>query len=130
MPTEPTLTLTLPAPPSLNSLWRVVNGRPMLSKPYRLWRARALHVIRGVPGVEPFEGSVRLDIVLRRRTRARFDLDNVPKAVCDALEHGGVLFDDADVDRLTVSRGETVTRAECLPGFPAGLVVVSVGLLS
>jgi len=47
----------------------------------------------------------------------RRDLDNLQKALCDALQHAGVYADDSQIDRLDVQRG---------PVVPGGKVIVQV----
>lgn len=95
--------LPLPWPPSVNHYWRHARGRHYIGeegKRYRelvAWTARA-------HGVPRREGPVA--VVLRcyppdRRIR---DLDNLPKALIDALTHGGAWTDDSQISVLIVSR--------------------------
>jgi crossover junction endodeoxyribonuclease RusA len=46
--------------------------------------------------------------------RRRRDLDNVQKALLDALEHGGVYRDDAQIDLLVVERGPVTPGGKSL----------------
>lgn len=36
--------------------------------------------------------------------RRRRDIDNIPKALLDSLEHAGVFVNDSQIDRLLVTR--------------------------
>jgi crossover junction endodeoxyribonuclease RusA len=111
-------TIRLPYPPSVNNYWasRVV-ARPG-RKPF-------VHTFLGGAG-KRFRVDVRAAVLERFghlvRTRARVavrlevhppdrrlrDLDNVLKAVLDALTHAGVWADDGQIDRLEVVRREPV----------------------
>lgn len=68
----------------------------------------------------PLPGRLRVRIKVCPPDRRRRDLDNVQKALLDALEHGGVYADDGQIDRIEVERG---------PVTPGGCVVVEVGLI-
>lgn len=99
------ITLTLPYPPSANLIWRTVqlkgwkHPRTILSKEGREYRKQvAKHV--AVAG-RPCLGTARLqaDYQAYRPDRRRRDLDNIRKAVNDALEAAGVIDDDEQIDR-------------------------------
>lgn len=49
-------------------------------------------------------GRVRLTIDVYPPTRWGQDLDNIPKAICDALQHAGILVNDQQIDQLLVYR--------------------------
>lgn len=83
----------LPFPPSLNRLWRTVNGRPILSKPYRAWKLQAgLHL--NTQFKRPIAGRFSLSIVADRPDNRRRDIDNIPKAALDILTAHRVIEDD------------------------------------
>lgn len=93
--------LLLPYPPSVNTYWRNWNGRMVLSAKGREYRNAVPVVKRGL-GVE----RCRVTLDVRPPDRRRRDLDNVCKAVLDALGHANVYDDDSQIDELTVVRGE------------------------
>jgi crossover junction endodeoxyribonuclease RusA len=65
--------LALPFPPSTNRLWRVVEGRAILSKAYREWIAEAgLELMRQRP--KRYDGPVALSIELGPPDKRRRDL--------------------------------------------------------
>jgi Holliday junction resolvase RusA-like endonuclease len=65
------------------------------------------------------EARLRIDIECRMPDRRRRDVDNVPKAVLDALTHAGFWSDDSQIDDMRVWRSELME----------GIVVVSVEVL-
>lgn len=105
--TQTDVSLELPYPPSVNTYWRhVVIGRAARTLISRRGREYRTAVQRAVLAQRAPKASgrlaVRIDVYppdLRQR-----DLDNIPKAVLDALTHAGIWQDDSQIDRLTVTR--------------------------
>lgn len=100
----------LPWPPSVNTYWRhtLVKGRPrvLISKKGRDYRSAVLSAI----GLKHKKIGGRVSVWIGANApdnRAR-DLDNLPKAILDALTHAGVWGDDEQIDQLTIVRGEVV----------------------
>lgn len=90
---------TLPYPPSANVLWRNVNGRMVLSREGRQYKARVRDLL---PGVRPLTCDVAVRIDVYRPIRSG-DLDNRLKAVLDAVR--GLLFvDDRQVVEIHARR--------------------------
>jgi len=118
------LDLWLPYPPSANLIWRAVPKRGvLLSKVGRQYRKRALDAISsslsielGYDYTEPiFHADTRLAVVLEAfppDRRARRDIDNIPKAIHDALTIAQVWDDDSQVDWLTIRRREVVRSSD------------------
>lgn len=103
--------LTLPWPPSVNSMWRTprsgpLAGRTLLSEEGRRYRKEvdAAVLRQGRPAIGT--ARVAIDIEVRMPDRRRRDLDNLPKAVLDALTHAAVWEDDSQIDDLRVWRSE------------------------
>lgn len=99
------ITVTIPYPPSLNTYWRNVGGRTLLSKKGRLYKTA---VNRAVSWAKANKGlSCRLDvsIMLYPTDRRKRDIDNSCKAILDGLQSAGVYVDDSQIDRLLVERG-------------------------
>ena len=93
-----TLKLELPWPPSVNRYWRHNRGRTHISAEGRRYRADVAAIIMaGMHQGLPFEGSVRLVGVMHPPDRRRRDLDNLLKAIFDALEFACVVKDDSQV---------------------------------
>jgi len=116
------LVLHLPWPPSVNSYWRSPNkgplaGRTLISEKGRAYRndvksaVFALLVDPQTLAVAPSWHAlkqVRLSVALYAHPpdKRRRDLDNLPKAVLDALTHAGVWADDEQIDMLSIQRCE------------------------
>ena len=114
------VTFSLPWPPTVNSYWRrvMINGKPrtLISKAGREYRKSVVSVLR-FPNLISLSGAVRegrlavhIDAFPPDR-RAR-DLDNLPKAVLDAITHAGVWGDDGQVDDLRIVRQKVVKGGE------------------
>lgn len=85
------LTLTEP-PPSVNAMWRSVNGRTILSEKGRNWQALAAYELNGKSGIGDTPGPYRIDILLPGRLKG--DIDNYSKGILDALHRAGKTPDD------------------------------------
>lgn len=96
----------LPWPPSVNTYWRhtVINRRPrvLISKKGREYRKAVLSSI-GLKH-KKIHGRVSVWIGANAPDRRPRDLDNLPKAILDALTHAGVWGDDEQIDQLTIVR--------------------------
>jgi crossover junction endodeoxyribonuclease RusA len=95
--------LTLPYPPSVNRIYRAINGRQILSRVGRAYKAR-VEYLRWENRYVPFDGQVRVTLGVYRPAK-RGDLDNTMKATLDALK--GVAFrDDKQVCHINAERFE------------------------
>jgi Holliday junction resolvase RusA-like endonuclease len=104
----------LPHPPSINHYWRRVGRRTLISREGRRFRQRV--AILAALAVEPLSGPLEVEVDVSPPDNRRRDLDNVQKALLDALQHGGAYADDSQIVRLTITRqppvegGRTVVR--------------------
>lgn len=102
-----TSALTLPYPPSLNRYWRSVPGMsPKISAEGRAYRRDVIEILSKGPGVRFGSDRLAVAILTHAPDRRRRDLDNIPKALLDALEHAGIYEDDGQIDDLRITRGE------------------------
>ncbi|MBU6288863.1 MAG: RusA family crossover junction endodeoxyribonuclease [Chloroflexi bacterium] len=92
----------LPYPPSVNHMYRRAGNRVVLSPEVRAWRDKAHWYLRLAGIVAPLEGPVAVTVIAYR-PRRRGDIDNLAKAVLDAL-NGFAFGDDGQVVLLTMSR--------------------------
>lgn len=109
------ITLLLPYPPTLNSIWRATvtrcrctpraQVRVLLSARGRQYRRATIqaHADQGAPRV-PAGTRLALTIHVHGPDRRMRDLSNIPKAVEDALTHAGLWADDSLIDELHLYR--------------------------
>jgi hypothetical protein len=64
--------------------------------------------ILAASGVRPIEGDLDVEVVVFPPDGRRRDVDNVQKALLDALEHGGVYADDNQIVKLAIEKGPVV----------------------
>ena len=111
------VTFSLPWPPTVNSYWRRVTiyGKPrtLISKAGREYRKSAVSLLRliALSGAVR-EGRLAVHIAAFPPDRRARDLDNLPKAVLDAITHAGVWGDDGQVDDLRIVRQKVVKGGE------------------
>lgn len=98
--------LTLPWPPSVNHYWRFVPGKasPMISREGRAYRATVRRIVLEQGGERLHPGRHAVSVTAFPPDRRRRDLDNLLKALLDALAHAGVYADDESIDLLMVRR--------------------------
>lgn len=111
------VTLRLPYPPSVNRMWRSVNGRNILSREARAYKQLAAFEAMQ-QGASPLDGPVSLDVTVFRPQR-RGDLDNALKGLLDAAR--GILFhDDAQVVEISAKRRDAADF-----GGKAGAIILA-----
>lgn len=106
--------IELPWPPSLNHYYRHVGNKVLISKEGREYRERICWILRD-RHVEKMAGKLKLKIEFYPPDARRRDLDNVLKAMLDALQHGGLYADDSQIKKL---------HLEMLDAIPNGGMVV------
>ena len=95
---------TLPWPPTVNHYWaRGRGGRMFIGDRGRSFRSNvAIYLMRKHSPTL----SGRLSIVIKAYPpdRRKRDIDNIYKALLDALQHGGLYGDDNQIDHLEITR--------------------------
>jgi crossover junction endodeoxyribonuclease RusA len=102
-----TQTFELPFPPSVNHYWRRVGPRTLISRGGRRYRDAVARVL-AARGAASLAGRLSVHVIACPPDRRRRDLDNLQKALLDAMQHGGAYMDDSQIDRLEVERGPVV----------------------
>ena len=95
--------LDLPFPPSVNTYWRHVGSRVLVSKKGRDYRAEATSLLNR-KRITMHEGDLIVDVRLVPPDRRRRDVDNSLKALLDSMQSGGAYLDDSQIVRLTVEK--------------------------
>ena len=95
-----TQTFTITPPPSANKLWKPVGYKLVKTDAYKRWSRKAGWEVKlGRNGHETLTGPVAVSISLRR-PRSNADLDNRVKPVVDALQAGGAIANDKQVETI------------------------------
>jgi len=90
--------LTLGYPPTVNTYYRNVNGRMLLSKVGRVYKMQAAEIaaLEGVLNLG-YEGPVEVWIAASPPDARKRDLDNILKPIMDCLQYTGIIVDDSQV---------------------------------
>lgn len=107
------LEVQLPYPPSINHYWRRVGAKTLISREGRRFRQRVVAILAS-RRVQPLTGSLAVDVEVFPPDNRRRDIDNVQKALLDALQHGGAYEDDSQIVRLAISKGPPVEGGQSL----------------
>ena len=99
-------TIVLPWPPSVNSCWRTVNGRTMVSKKGRIYKQAATRAVLAAGAYKHLPGRLRVKLTAYPPDRRRRDIDNLTKLALDSMQVAGVYLDDSQIDELTIIRAE------------------------
>lgn len=101
--------LELPYPPSVNHYWLRRGRRTFVSPRGRRFRHAVVSELLSL-GCKPIRGKVEIWISVYPPDRRRRDLDNILKALLDALEHGGAYRDDSQIVELHVERDSSIFK--------------------
>jgi crossover junction endodeoxyribonuclease RusA len=107
--------IELPFPPSVNHYYRRVGLRTLISRKGRAFRSTVCARLATL-GVRRLAGPLHIQIEIYPPDRRRRDLDNVQKALLDALQHGGLYDDDSQIVKLDIEKrgcvagGRTIVR--------------------
>jgi Holliday junction resolvase RusA-like endonuclease len=111
------ITLTLPWPPTVNTYWRHVGGRVLVSSAGRAYREEVAWLARTARANLGLEGPLKMEAVFHPPDRRRRDIDNLCKALLDAMQTGGVYRDDSQIIDLHLKLADVV---------PSGRVKVAI----
>ena len=104
----------LPYPPTINHYYvnRRDGGRA-IGKAGKRYRVEVVRILKAAL-VEEHTDNVQLEILVYPPDRRKRDLDNILKALLDALQHGGAIKDDSQVSTLYIKREEMVKVGEVI----------------
>ena len=100
--------MVLPWPPTVNTYWRSVGGRVLISRDGREYR-KAIAELAAAEAWPKF-GNARLSVAIEAwmPDKRRRDLDNLLKSLLDSLTHAGVWDDDSQIDALAIWRAPLI----------------------
>lgn len=109
------LQFNLPYPPSVNHYYVRTKDGMAIGKHGKAYRKEINHLLwqhtlnYGQWDGEPLIGDLRVAIVIYPPDRRKRDMDNIKKALFDALQHAGLFKDDCQIcDDRTVRINEVV----------------------
>ena len=112
-------------PESVNHIWRGTrSGRHYKTAKARDFESLLITALRHQHAGRPvYDGAVRLGIVIGRKTKRRYDLDNRIKSVQDCLAPAGIITDDSQVVEISAwkilaDEDTTTVIVESIPGWP------------
>lgn len=97
----------LPWPPSLNRIWRAVQGRVVLSASARDYKRACVNALP-TGRVDPFKGRLAVTMTLCPPVKpggVDWDIANREKVLFDTLTEQRVWLDDSQIDALGILRG-------------------------
>jgi len=104
--------LEIPYPPSVNHYYRHVGPRVLISREGRLYREKVVAIL-AAENVQPLSGKLEMWMSFLPPDNRRRDLDNCVKCAQDALQKGGLYFDDSQIKRLHLEMCEPIEFGRC-----------------
>lgn len=100
--------LKLPWPPTVNHYWKHSRRGHYISEKGINYRQQIIDIIKQQNLNINTQSRIKISITANPPDRRRRDLDNLPKAVFDALTHAEFWADDNQIDYMSIERGERV----------------------
>lgn len=101
------ITLTLPYPPSVNKYWRMGGNGVFISAQGRGFRQAVVRIL-SAKNHKTLGERLRVEIEVYPPDKRKRDLDNVLKALLDALQSAQIFEDDEQIDHLVVRRSKVI----------------------
>ena len=102
------MNVTLPWPPSVNTYWRKFRNHIVISQQGRDYRQAVVDQVVLQDVAMHFTSKVKVSIEAWRPDKRKRDLDNLLKAVLDALTHAGMWDDDSQIVDLRIYWAEQI----------------------
>jgi crossover junction endodeoxyribonuclease RusA len=100
--------LTLPYPPTVNHYWQRRGSRTFVGPDGVQFRNNVCGAVLEAGCRETMTGPLSIWIVAHPPDKRRRDIDNLTKALLDALQHAGAYGDDNQIARMLIERGSMV----------------------
>ncbi|MCX8602654.1 MULTISPECIES: RusA family crossover junction endodeoxyribonuclease [unclassified Gilliamella] len=100
--------LILPYPPTVNHYWGTVGKRRYIKADGIEFRNAVIAIVLQNKANKKLADRVMVNIKAYMPDRRKRDLDNINKAIFDALIHSNVILDDEQIDVLHSERKEVV----------------------
>lgn len=97
--------IELPWPPTVNTYFTVARGRKILSSKGRKYKK---DIVARFSSKSPLTGRLKVELLAYPPDKRKRDLDNLVKAVLDALDESNIFEDDSQIDDLRIIRKEKV----------------------
>ena len=97
------LSLSLPYPPSINHYYVRCRNHVAIGKAGREYRAAVAQSYSAIEG-KPLTCRLKIEVSVFPPDKRRRDIDNVLKALLDAMQHAGVYADDAQIVDLHITK--------------------------
>lgn len=100
--------IQLPWPPSNNRYWRHSRGIHYISDWGKRYRREVIDIIQQQRLDIKITPRIKITIYAAPPDKRKRDLDNLPKAVFDALTSAGFWLDDGQIDDMRVKRCKAI----------------------
>lgn len=110
--------IELPYPPSVNTYWRRVGAKTIISKKGRQYREAVGGIVKAAGANVKLTEKLSVKIDMYPPDARRRDIDNILKALLDGLDNADVYCDDSQIHHLEVWKRDPIR--------PNGLVYVEI----
>ena len=102
------ITFSVPWPPSVNHYWSYIPAKPPRVIPLVVVGTKGKKYRREIEYIckrlNAMPGRLAVQLLVHPPDRRKRDLDNLQKALLDALQHGGIYEDDSVIDEISIKR--------------------------